>query len=84
MPALRLLELCEKWRLRILFGFFTKESRISIRKRHLFCFLRGSSTLYCRVYNTERWVLPMNLYALSVNHRVNPLGINSAEQPYFG
>jgi len=26
----------------------------------------------------------MNLYALSVNHRVNPLGINSAEQPYFG
>lgn len=67
-----------------MFGFFTKESRISIRKRHLFCFLRGSSTLYCKVYNTERWVLPMNLYALSVNHRVNPLGINSAEQPYFG
>ena len=67
-----------------MFGFFTKESRISIRKRHLFCFLRGSSTLYCRVYNTERWVLPMNLYALSVNHRANPLGINSAEQPYFG
>ena len=26
----------------------------------------------------------MNLYALSVNHRVNPLGINSDEQPYFG
>ena len=26
----------------------------------------------------------MNLYALSVNHRANPLGINSAEQPYFG
>ena len=26
----------------------------------------------------------MNLYALSVNHRVNPLAINSAEQPYFG
>lgn len=26
----------------------------------------------------------MNLYALTVNHRVNPLGINSAEQPYFG
>ena len=67
-----------------MFGFFTKESRISIRKRHLFCFLRGSSTLYCRVYNTERWVLPMNLYALSVNHRANPLGINSDEQPYFG
>ena len=26
----------------------------------------------------------MNLYALSVNHRANPLGINSDEQPYFG
>ena len=26
----------------------------------------------------------MNLYALTVNHRANPLGINAAEQPYFG